>query len=94
MRSERYLRFSILLLYGVSLFHLVWTGTMYHYIGTMMAPFEVAALVVIWLLIGLSLGSLRTIESPEIERDSWLQGILFAAFALPPAAYLLTAWFL
>ncbi|MCI0183719.1 MAG: DUF1980 domain-containing protein [Acidibacillus sp.] len=89
MLSEKKLQFGILLLYGVSLSHLVWTGTMYQYIGSVMAPFEVVACIVLWVLIVMSVFSLRKKE-PDHVHDPWLQGILFAAFALPPATYLIT----
>ncbi len=89
MHSEKILRLGILLLYGISLFHLIWTGTMYQYIGSVMAPFEVFACIALWILIVISMWSLR-IPEPESGRNPFLTGVLFAAFALPPATYLLS----
>lgn len=101
MASEKNLRILILLLYGVALAHMLWTGEIYRFVGGWLVPWLWACCAVIWLLaIGMVAalrGAPKTSAHADVTGDAkpfsigWdvTQGVLYALFTLPPVIYLL-----
>ncbi len=91
MTKERNLRLIILLMYGIAIGHMLWTGVIYRFVGHSFFIFEVGAFVLIWLLILASLLSFRVPDNAK-ENDAMTAGILYALFALPAVIYLIAVF--
>ncbi len=93
MAKERNLRLLILIMYGMAIGHMLWTGVIYRFVGHSFFVFEIGAFVLIWLLILASLLSFRAPDDTK-EKDAVTAGILYALFALPAVIYLIAVFFL
>lgn len=91
MAKEKNLRLLILIMYGIAIGHMLWTGVIYRFVGHSFFVFEIGAFVLIWVMIVVGLLSWRAPDESE-ARDAVTSGILYALFALPAVIYLIAVF--